>query len=368
MALARIITRFDVCANELSVQLIERGYVVEIVSPDSIPDHAADLELRIDSYSHDQLVATVKAGDGERAPSLKFVHRLKSLLPESAELRKAVYSADAVVNSKSGNTDMNLDIKTDLTEEKCPPMVRPSITFSNDRPQPVRASTPAINPRTTTVEPATFLLAAASALPAETAPVPDLGPRLVLPLRKRRLRGPANFYAGAALTFAAIVLLALALSFGVRHSTNQSVSAKPVVPAKVAAASIGMTALTDSNAAAEISHQKETKNNPAEVTSEAPVAAPANSGKKPDAAAQPFSETNLGVTGDSKVSSAKIASSHSDDFVAHDTVTYLDGRYKPAQNAESAIPARGAPSKHNDAIAANTVTYLDEKPVAKPAK
>jgi hypothetical protein len=363
MALARIITRFDVCANELSLQLIERGYVVEIVSPDSIPDHAADLELRIDRYSHDQLVATVKAGDGERASSLNFVHRLKSLLPESAELTKAIYCSDAADDSKADSPD----IRSDIEEEKCPPMVRPSITFSNDRPQPVRASTPAINPRTTTVDPATFLLAAASALPATATPTP--GPRLVPPLRKKRLRGPANFYAGAALTFAAIVLLALALSFGVRHSTNQSVSAKPVVPAKVAAASIGMTALTDSNAATEISHQKETKNNPAEVTSEAPVAAPANSGKKPDAAAQPFSETNLGVTGDSKVSSAKkIASSHSYDFVAHDTVTYLDGRYKPAQNAESAIPARGAPSKHNDAIAANTVTYLDEKPVAKPAK
>jgi hypothetical protein len=168
------------------------------------------------------------------------------------------------------------------------------------------------------------------------------------------------------------VLLALALSFGVRHSNNQSVAAKPVIPAKVAAASIGMTALADSNGATEISHQeigrqKETQNDLSEVKREPPVAVPANSEKKP-AAAQQLPQTNLQAAGSAQVTSAKIATSHSDDFVAHDTVTYLDGRYKPAQNANSVNSGRGAPNKHNGATAANSVTYLDEKPVAKPAK
>jgi hypothetical protein len=78
MALARIITRSQACSRELAIDLLARGYAVEIVSPDSIPDNIADLELRVDTVLGNQLVASVEAHDGERSASLDFLHHLKA--------------------------------------------------------------------------------------------------------------------------------------------------------------------------------------------------------------------------------------------------------------------------------------------------
>src|ERR1700733_99278 len=78
MALARIITRSHACSRELALDLLARGYTVEIVSPDAIPDNLADLELRVDTNDGDQLVANVTAYDGGRATSLEFLHHLKA--------------------------------------------------------------------------------------------------------------------------------------------------------------------------------------------------------------------------------------------------------------------------------------------------
>lgn len=78
MALARIITRSQTCSRELALDLLARGYTVEIVSPDAIPDNLADLELRVDAGPGDQLVASVETHDGERSASLEFLHHLKA--------------------------------------------------------------------------------------------------------------------------------------------------------------------------------------------------------------------------------------------------------------------------------------------------
>jgi hypothetical protein len=78
MALARIITRSHSCSRELALDLIARGYAVEIVSPDSIPDNLADLELRVEEDHGNQLVASVRAHNGDRSASLEFVHHLQS--------------------------------------------------------------------------------------------------------------------------------------------------------------------------------------------------------------------------------------------------------------------------------------------------
>src|ERR1700687_4747461 len=82
MALARIITRSHLCSRELALDLIARGYAVEIVSPDSIPDNLADLELRVEEDPGNQLVASVEAHNGERSASLEFVHYLKAPMPD----------------------------------------------------------------------------------------------------------------------------------------------------------------------------------------------------------------------------------------------------------------------------------------------
>jgi hypothetical protein len=82
MALARIITRSHSCSRELALDLIARGYAVEIVSPDSIPDNLADLELRVEEDHGNQLVASVPAHNGDLTASLEFVHHLEAPMAE----------------------------------------------------------------------------------------------------------------------------------------------------------------------------------------------------------------------------------------------------------------------------------------------
>src|SRR6266436_3639664 len=82
MALARIITRSHTCSRQLAFDLIARGYAVEIVSPDSIPDNLADLELRVEEDPGNQLVASVEAHNSERTASLEFLHYLKAPMPD----------------------------------------------------------------------------------------------------------------------------------------------------------------------------------------------------------------------------------------------------------------------------------------------
>jgi len=78
MALARIISRSHQCSRELALDLLARGYAVEIVSPDAIPDNLADLELRVEADRANELTASVAAHGGGRAASLDFVHHLKA--------------------------------------------------------------------------------------------------------------------------------------------------------------------------------------------------------------------------------------------------------------------------------------------------
>lgn len=82
MALARIITRSHACSRELALDLLSRGYTVEIVSPDAIPDDFADLELRVEEDPGNQLVATVEAHNDGRTSSLEFLHYLKAPMPD----------------------------------------------------------------------------------------------------------------------------------------------------------------------------------------------------------------------------------------------------------------------------------------------
>ncbi len=94
MALARIITRSNPCSQQLALDLLGRGYAVEIVSPDSIPDNLADLELRVEEDPGNQLVASVEAHDGGRSASLEFMHRLKA--PMADFIRRPPQGGEAV--------------------------------------------------------------------------------------------------------------------------------------------------------------------------------------------------------------------------------------------------------------------------------
>jgi hypothetical protein len=78
MALARIISRSHQCSRELALDLLARGYAVEIVSPDAIPDNLADLELRLEADNQNELAASVAAHGGGHQASLDFVHHLRA--------------------------------------------------------------------------------------------------------------------------------------------------------------------------------------------------------------------------------------------------------------------------------------------------
>ena len=129
MALARIITRSDACSRELALDLLARGYAVEIVSPDSIPDNIADLELRVDAGPGDQLTASVETHHGERSASLEFVHHLKApmvdFIRRPPKLEEAVYFPEQPV---SFNAEPNIEDGELLAEapEPAPKAVTPA--------------------------------------------------------------------------------------------------------------------------------------------------------------------------------------------------------------------------------------------------
>jgi hypothetical protein len=124
MALARIITRSHQCARELALDLLARGYAVEIVSPDKIPDNIADLELRVDAGPGDQLIASVEVHNGERSASLEFLHHLKSpmgdfvrRIPEDIETPQL--SEETIgVNAGSSREDVELAAQALMPTEK----------------------------------------------------------------------------------------------------------------------------------------------------------------------------------------------------------------------------------------------------------
>jgi len=93
MALARIISNSPLCSRELALNLLERGYAVEIVSPDEIPDNLADLELRVETGPADLLNAKVEARSETRSASLEFIHQLKS---PSLEVKRPPRDAEPV--------------------------------------------------------------------------------------------------------------------------------------------------------------------------------------------------------------------------------------------------------------------------------
>jgi hypothetical protein len=78
MALARIISNSPLCSRELAINLLARGYAVEIVSPDAIPDNIADLEVRVETGPADLLSASVEARGKTHSSTLQFIHQLKS--------------------------------------------------------------------------------------------------------------------------------------------------------------------------------------------------------------------------------------------------------------------------------------------------
>jgi hypothetical protein len=260
MALARIITRSHSCSRELALNLIARGYAVEIVSPDSIPDNFADLELRVEEDPGKQLVAREQAHNGDRSASLEFVHHLKApmvdFIRRPPEPHEAVHSPEKHV---SFNADQNAEVVEPPadTPQLAPETVSPAAEIQHDAelgPELNRddGACPVLPPHQSTsppVEPPGHVAVVVSMMARPIISKPTISKSTIAPsVREWEWRDrPAGWPSwGTALTVVSAVLLALVLSYGVRR-TNKA-SAQSSGPTLKASPSTGVSSSSASNA------------------------------------------------------------------------------------------------------------------------
>ncbi len=384
MALARIITRSHQCSRELALDLLARGYTVEIVSPDKIPDNIADLELRVDTGPGDRLSASVETHDGERSASLEFVHYLKApmgdfirRLPEPPEVER-ISQQPIRFNAEPRIDNVGLPAEApQLAPEIVPPAASVPLARELDPEEgarlteDVRLTVPHDPVLTPPVEPPGYFAVEDSTVapPAIVRPTiaPPTAPRPTQSLRRRDRS--AGWRWRAALSFASVVLLAAVLGFGMRWTGKGAAQGSGVAPIeKVAAAS------TEMNFVSVADSGKDAGKDPRQVS----VLASSPSAIK--------SEGNSGhARKDAPVAKAAAATAshrvrtsrpHGDDLIASNTVTYLDKRFerRPVNKSAPKVklaksPARRRPGlrKHGGVIAANEVTYL-HKPSPKAVK
>jgi hypothetical protein len=404
MALARIITRSQVCARELASDLLARGYAVEIVTPDSVPGNRADLELRVEENAGNQLVASVQAHDGRRSASFEFRHQLRA--PIADFLRKTQQTTEVIYLS-GGPDSFVAEPQTEPLELPASPQLELK-TVSAPAPVLLDASS---HSGSDSGSDGSRLTASRSAdsIPAnpsrqKTAPIPTLpepqpplsmktvaaaeapspiAPPLRAPIstppamaqsrpKPHTRKRPPRWEWRAALAFTSMVSLALLLGLGTRRSektyapVSEALSAQrvstPSIDGSPSVAGSPDNPQDDSTAVhgkidssplspslMEWGWDHTTKNSTADNAEEAVVRASV------------VHKMALDQTGH-----------HEGGLIARDTVTYLDPRYRPSapkgRSANRSARRYAAPHKHNGGvIAVNTVTYLN-KPTPKPAK
>jgi hypothetical protein len=320
MALARIISRSHQCSRELALDLLARGYAVEIVSPDAIPDNLADLELRVEADAANELTATVEARDGTHAASLDFVHHLKAPMrdfvrrpPETSEA--AYFLAQPV----SFNTEQGVAYDVELPSEnwRAPEPARPKLEIL---PAP---------------EESARLVALPEQLPPLTKePAKHVRRGVSITIHRSNTKSEQNrmtrsggWLWRAVMTFAAVIVVALVLGRGIRRGDAVSVPQDSQNgPGKTATA-------PDANLLTNAEPEHEA----------APVAVPTAAGKL-EAKPAPISKEPVTPRG-AKFRKSQVARSRrrGDDLVAPDTVIYLD---RPASVAPVRDPSRRRTSSH----------------------
>jgi hypothetical protein len=186
------------------------------------------------------------------------------------------------------------------------------------------------------------------------------------PVRQRRNR-PARWQWRAAVTFASVISLALLLGFGLHRSegpSNQNAGLTSVQTiATPPADSYLLTVASAENYSADVPARPNT-------LTVSPAAAKPRAGTLEASNGPTVHKALAPVTKSAAIEGAN-SPKHSDAFIARDTITYLDERYRPAPRVYPAKQrAGGNPAhKHNGGVvAANSVIYLNKTPAAKPAK
>jgi hypothetical protein len=400
MALARIITRSHLCSRELALDLIARGYAVEIVSPDSIPDNLADLELRVEEDPGNQLVASVEAHNGERRASLEFVHYLKAPMPDfirrpPPEPHEAVHFPEPPVsfNAEKSAEDSAEDVELGAdapqpapeTVSLAPEIPRDAKLYPELAPKPDSEEgaplflspdplpSPPADPPNHSASASSMIarpiVARPIARPVAARPV-TTAPTTTLP-RDVRTPWPQPFdqssgpFRNVALTLASMVLLmALGLGFSMRRGNKASapssgaasagsIATAPIIPGKDTGKHQGqVSALPVSPAATK----------PEAHPDNAPQQSPGATINNPAAKAPTAAPTPTEIP--TKTVGTKVSGGHGDGLIARDTVTYFDQRSFD-KAASSRQPISG---KRDGVIAENTVTVLNNNPTPKAAK
>jgi hypothetical protein len=377
MALARIITRSHQCSRQLALDLLARGYVVEIVSPDKIPDNIADLELRVDTGPGDRLTATVEAHDGERSASLEFLHYLKApmvdFIRRPPEPPEVVRLSEQPVRFNAAPSIESVGLPAEAPQP-APEIVSPAagvpLARELDPEEGARLTVPPDPVPTPPVElPSYFAVEDSTVVPPASARPTSARPTMPRPVQSlRRHDRSAAWRWRAALTFAGVVLLAVVLGFGMYRTGKGAGQSSGVAPVeKVATASTGMNFMGAADS------EKDAGKDPGQVSalasSPSAVKSEGNSRHAPKGA--PVAKA-AAATASHQVGASR---THSDDLIARNTVTYLDKRFAPRPVNKSAPKVKTAKSpdrrpslrKHGGAIAANEVIYL-QKSSPKAAK
>ena len=191
MALARIISHSLECSQQLAASLEERGYAVEIVSPDAIPGHAAELELRVETSPDNLLTARVLTHNSQRSASLDFVHHLNPPMP---------------------------DFRRRLEALELPPIAPPSVALN---PEPV-----AVERGTQANRPEQAPEAVSHSWPKVkiiiTRSNPKTKPRSGSRWKLKRVHRPAGWFWRCAVTSSALLLAASLLGLGTRRPRDAS--------------------------------------------------------------------------------------------------------------------------------------------------
>ncbi len=328
MALARIITRSHECSRVLAVDLLARGYAVEILTPDEVPNDFADLELRVEADPSGELSASVEAHNGSHTASLDFVHHLKT--PIEPFVRRPPESVPTLFPVQS----VDFNAEPTPTEEATP---------AAESPDPVPSASPTPQVAGDCVEGARPVVVSEPVLPQYSEP-PEPHPS-TLKLQEQSRRGltvvirwprggpksirahrPVGWFLRAAACFAGVVVMALVLGLGIRRDTAAAPS--PRVPAADPSAS---------------------------GSQKAPTSKPVTVPLRP-----PQISANSARTSTPSSTSASSPAPKANDLVAREHLSVGRGTAKAASKRAAHRPSK----KHrvdDGVIAADTVTYLDSR-------
>jgi len=375
MALARIITRSDVCSRALALDLLGRGYAVEIVTPDSIPANMADLELRVEAALGDRLTASVIARDGDRSSTLEFVRNLKTSAADLAPLLAKDSTLMPLIEEPAAEVARP---KLGALLPAPTASLFPAVALLGDAPShssPIGSildrevsapptSTPALLPFLAEKPPVVFASASSMIAPPPThPPTPpmfvsagtDLSEDLPQPVCDESSRRTPNLLRSATVVLTILALL-MVMVFGMSvlrsGKTSAASTAIPVADRVLPSSAVPSNNRTSNNRTSSTvaPHAQASKVGASASVKSAHVAEP-SSRKKISNSIVKASITN------GKVVHRPV---HNEDVIARDTVTYLDRSLEKASAAQSAKHPAAPHREHgNGVVAANSVTYLN---------